>query len=1455
MGKFVNIYGSEVLLQVTYRDDAVYITRAPNTPEAGTFTLDLRNDRLVCIRSPLADIDPWEFSYDTYDAVTCITGVTSPTGLIEEVNYKRDGHSLPNRAPYRTIPHVISHVVRPGRQQPAITTLYRYSSTNFLGYGGDVDWVGGQDNLYLVPGEYSYTSTVEVEGGPTTTYTYNKFHLTANIEQQKNTSKVTQTFEYYALPSAEFCHQPAQYLSPKTLTIEYKDTASGKKPRTETTTYAFDAWGNPLQEVQPDGVTINRTYYPPAGEKDLCPADPRGFQRYMKSETVVPAQSSYSTPIRSENYTYLELHTATGAKTDTFVAVKELEAEEGGKRLSKAEYTYIEQPASRDHGRPEKQATWVSQEQATTQKWTYEYVISGQLNQCITTDSFDGLTTRDVTYYSLHSGQTLAHEDNAGVQDSFVYDKLNRLLKATTALGCPQESVRQQEYDKPEDGNGSCLVVTDTNGVKTRYITDGLGRLCEVEKQDKDASSENTRTNVDVFRKVQERKYNAQDQCIETVEIDWLRTDDGGLLEQRSSQALEYDGWGEVYRTTDSTGVLTISETDPISLTKTEGIKGQGRTKTHLNVLGLVTKIELIQKNGQQYSQVEYFYDGLGRLREQKDALGRLTKFKYDGFNRITKTTQPDCREITTHYSVQTASAWPESVSVNGLTVGKQSFDGLGRVTSKTIGKRTITQTYRGSAPEPSQITTNKEDQFNFIYDPALSYALTSVTGADATDAYEYDPKSGIPRVLRSSYSTQELKHFPSGLLKTETISLNQGGTFSAMYKYSMGGKLEAYTDVNGQDHAAEYDSSGRMKQFTQGTLKVSFTYDGANRVSETQVQDQGRASITTRLVYDDFGREIERTVLQETKTLYRLTQSYGKTSLLGARHLENGDEKLLRDETFEYDENNRLVNYTCQGSLSPADEHGRQLESQHFTFDAYDNLVEVVTGFQDGSQNTATYSFSSRDPTQLTSVTNTDTGLPSLIELEYDANGCLTRDEQGRTLEYDSRSRLMAVRDAGGSIISQYHYDTAGRLVCQSVPGQADHHLFYRDNKLIAAQTGDQKVSYLFDGEEYWGQSVQDDDGTTQTQLWSSNGYDSVVAWIDVHQPDQVQHQQYTPYGSGTTGTSIGFNGEWHDPVTGWYHLGNGYRVYNPVLMRFHSPDSWSPFTSGEINPYAYCLGDPINRVDPSGHWGFFKSIGNWFKNNWKMVVGTLIAVAAGILAGVLTAGLSVAVQIGASISIGALVEAGWGAASNAIDGKSITWQSVLTDAVIGAAAGAFTEFGVRALTGGFKAAGKAAFSKVLKSATKGAFQGLAFSQVIVAPIMSSATGSWPLGESLVPDPAEISSFRSGNSGLASTGPSTARDTVRPALENGGRNAQWGLPLTEPGSTSSLSSGGDYGVADVLNLELRCQFLPAGPSQYQQQNAGNSSLDILQQMRSTQMSLKLDIRRVGPEDSKIIHK
>ncbi|MCO8161638.1 hypothetical protein NJC38_05655 [Pseudomonas sp. 21LCFQ010] len=68
---------------------------------------------------------------------------------------------------------------------------------------------------------------------------------------------------------------------------------------------------------------------------------------------------------------------------------------------------------------------------------------------------------------------------------------------------------------------------------------------------------------------------------------------------------------------------------------------------------------------------------------------------------------------------------------------------------------------------------------------------------------------------------------------------------------------------------------------------------------------------------------------------------------------------------------------------------------------------------------------------------------------------------------------------------------------------------------------------------------------------------------------------------------SSPGFNGELPDPLTGHYLLGHGYRADNPVLMRFNSPDSLSPFAEGGINAYAYCQGDPVNLQDPSGHIG----------------------------------------------------------------------------------------------------------------------------------------------------------------------------------------------------------------------------------------------------------------------------
>ncbi len=83
-------------------------------------------------------------------------------------------------------------------------------------------------------------------------------------------------------------------------------------------------------------------------------------------------------------------------------------------------------------------------------------------------------------------------------------------------------------------------------------------------------------------------------------------------------------------------------------------------------------------------------------------------------------------------------------------------------------------------------------------------------------------------------------------------------------------------------------------------------------------------------------------------------------------------------------------------------------------------------------------------------------------------------------------------------------------------------------------------------------------------------------------------QHFAFTPYGfeRGVPAvlSSLAFNGQLADALTGLYLLGAGRRAYSPVLMRFISADQTSPFGAGGINAFAYCEGDPVNYSDNSG-------------------------------------------------------------------------------------------------------------------------------------------------------------------------------------------------------------------------------------------------------------------------------
>jgi RHS repeat-associated protein len=106
------------------------------------------------------------------------------------------------------------------------------------------------------------------------------------------------------------------------------------------------------------------------------------------------------------------------------------------------------------------------------------------------------------------------------------------------------------------------------------------------------------------------------------------------------------------------------------------------------------------------------------------------------------------------------------------------------------------------------------------------------------------------------------------------------------------------------------------------------------------------------------------------------------------------------------------------------------------------------------------------------------------------------------------------------------------------------------------------------------------------RTLLLAVDLKNSVLVELDAGNPNRVA---YSPYGQQSAElevkTRLGFNGELRELKPEWYWLGKGYRVYNPQLMRFHSPDSLSPFHQGGLNSYTYCGGEPLMNKDPTGH------------------------------------------------------------------------------------------------------------------------------------------------------------------------------------------------------------------------------------------------------------------------------
>ncbi|WP_340615878.1 RHS repeat domain-containing protein [Xenorhabdus entomophaga] len=894
----------------------------------------------------------------------------------------------------------------------------------------------------------------------------------------------------------------------------------------------------------------------------------------------------------------------------------------------------------------DEEGTGLPSSKAWTCQQTFDYSVQNEtLVKNIQLAGYDQFNLTAQRIQSRFSGKLWHEIDTQKRKVQYDYDDIGRITKLTN--NADTDYAREITYAYSIEKNGSLTTVqTDTWGNQLRTRFDGLGRPYQQEILEKGKEEQG-------WQLVQEAEYDSWGRVVTQIGYDWLPVDtdkkgnsqgEENITQIISHQRFEYDNWGQRHRIIQNTGKCIQQDYDPVTRTAKYTIQAEGLPLSQQTVVYDKCQrpiiVTLYDSQQRLYNRQTHHYDGLGRLRATIDVLGQKTEYTYDSFGRVSTIKHSDGTVIRKTYAPFIASNLLTQIEVNDHVLGTRSFDSLQRLISTTSGGRTYQYIYQGSSLYPSQITDPQGQTVTYDYEPLLGNATTKIDAGGIVQRFGYNTKTGVMTQAEAvGMAIHNMSYTASGHLDKETFRFDDAGTGTereACYTYSPTGSLTAYRDVAGKNRRMRFDKFGRPIALRDADIDVTLTYDAADRIIHWKVHDQQHnQTLTTSLTFDDFSREITRQIKTETDTL-TIAQTYTIRGQIASRTTCSQQSGLLRQETYTYDPaRSWLTAYHCSGTDQPRDAYGTIIASQTFSYDILGNMLTCITVANDGSSDTATFTYSETDPCQLLAITHTHPIYPANITLVYDKSGRLIQDEAGRHLTYDALGRLTTM--GFNNQTSAYYYDATNRLVLQRIGTDKTHELYYQGEYRAAEilrESGD--ITRLLRTHGGTVACITDND----TNLLGTDEHHNVLL---SHRGDGTEtHYRYSPYGQQVADERApvppAYNGECLDRLWGTYHLGNGYRTYDPVLMRFTAPDSLSPFGAGSINSYAYCLGDPINRNDPSGH----MSLGSIF----GLLLGT-----AGIIAGVISAIPSG----GASLALEGAIIAGLGLSSDVTGVASI--------------------------------------------------------------------------------------------------------------------------------------------------------------------------------------------------------
>ena len=802
----------------------------------------------------------------------------------------------------------------------------------------------------------------------------------------------------------------------------------------------------------------------------------------------------------------------------------------------------------------------------------------------------DGVTQTESKTYDDNG--TVATETSAsGIKTAYRYDSLNRVIKATESAD-GTDTVTETAYGY-EDAQIHTLNGTKNYQNLSVQTTKTNGRVSK--KSWTDAAGQTVRSFSHGL--YTDHVFTSDGKEIATISLGTKTSGDGKIALQLYDKEGKQTAAIQNPEITKGTSDATVKVGNSSILQKTEyDTKGNETTKT--------------DGNG---DQISYAYDDQNRVTEITQG-GQKTKVSYQVNSDESTTTS--VTDANGHVKQETASASGSVTTTSDLGDGSESittkytYDDRGNKISEVYAngaKKTYeynsrnlvvkTQSYDKEGTK-TLISRYRYDDYGQLLE-MTDYRVSSETEtAYRYTEYTYDQGGRITAFAEISQNTQPT----ADDIKAHQIryTYNEDGNLSKVsYPTTKDGiqSLSYIYDENGwlQEIKGELYSKG---QTTEKVLR-SYTYDAYGKVKEIKdyrnlLKDSDQA-VQKVYIYDNFDRvkEMIYTDLETGKVMESYQYGYDKNSNITKKTQVNNYPKEDADKVNE----TKIYTYDKLGRLTKTviTDHKKDDKTKTITY-TYDNVGNRLK--EDDGTMTTSYTYNGLDQLK-TSTKEKGTAVEEVRQYDYDANGNQTdvkntKTGENQTYVYDSENRLSQVsvtKDGKTAVIQQNIYNGEGQRI-QKIDGDETINYYYQDG-VVAYTTdtdGNQNSQNLIgtDGNVLATERFQQN--ATQYYLYNKDIQGGTSSLVKEDGSADATYQ-YTDFGETTiqgddqAKNEVCYTGGIYDQSTGLYYLNA--RYYDPEDGRFMTEDSYR----GEImNPetghlYVYCTNNPVNYVDPSGH------------------------------------------------------------------------------------------------------------------------------------------------------------------------------------------------------------------------------------------------------------------------------